>query len=140
MQIELGVSLPLALCVGLVTLLAALAAALATMAPPLRFGLPLLALAYYAYFLRNQVARRGRRAVCRLAWDALRGWRVASADGDWQAVVLRRPVFVSYRLVIARFKASAWCTRTAVIVTGCLSTEEFRRLRVRLLQAAEQPD
>jgi hypothetical protein len=134
LQIELRPSAQLAVCIGLVHALSAVAVVFFANLPMLRLLLPLLLLANLGYFVRSQITTRSRLAVRAIAWDRQRGWRVANALGDWQSVQLRRPVFISYRLVVVRFRVSRFKTRSAVIVADRLSVDEFRRLRSRLMQ------
>ena len=135
LRIELKPSPQLTVFSGLIHVLAAASAAFTPELQALRFLLPVLVLAHFGYFIRHQVTARSSRAVKSIAWDRGRGWRVANAAGDWQPVRPRFPVFVSFRLVVVRFRASAFRSRSAVIVADRLSDHEFRRLRVRLLQS-----
>lgn len=136
LQVELGPSPRLAMCSGFVHGLAAVTLAVTLEVPVLRVLLPLLVLVHFGWFLRHQITAGSRRAVKTIAWDRRRGWRVANAVGDWQPVQLGRPVFISFQLVVVRFRVSAWRSRNAVIVGDRLSDDAFRRLRVRLMQSA----
>jgi hypothetical protein len=139
LQVELKPSPQLAVFSGLIHLLAAISVAFTPQLPVLRLLLPVLVLAHFGYFIRHQVTARSRLAVKAIAWDRQRGWRVANAAGDWRPVRPGFPVFVSFRLVVVRFRVSAFRSRSAVIVADRLSDHEFRRLRVRLLQSACDP-
>jgi len=93
----------------------------------------------FGCFFRRQVTAGSRWAVSSIAWDKERGWRVASAAGDWRAVRPEIPVFVSFRLVVVRFRVSTCRRRSVVIVADRLGADDFRRLRVLLLQTALNP-
>jgi hypothetical protein len=77
-----------------------------------------------------------RRAVCALSWDSARGWRLRCRGGQWCPARLLLPAFVSYRLVAVRFRVGRFSCRRVVVVADRLSEDDFRRLRVRLLQSA----
>jgi hypothetical protein len=74
-------------------------------------------------------------AVAALSWDAGRGWRLRQTRGDWLAVEPVVPLFVSRRLVAVRFRAGRFRYRSVLVLTGRCAEDEFRRLRVRLLQS-----
>jgi len=76
-----------------------------------------------------------RSAVRALAWDSAGGWRVRCA-GEWLPATLVTPVFISYRLVAVRFRVGRRLTRRVVVVGDRMEGDDFRRLRVRLLQSA----
>jgi len=75
-------------------------------------------------------------AVQALSWDAVRGWRLRCRGGGWCPAQLLTPAFVSYRLVAVRFRVGRFSTRSVVVVADRLDGDDFRRLRVRLLQSA----
>jgi hypothetical protein len=79
-----------------------------------------------------------RRAVLALGWDAVRGWRIRCPGGEWLPAQLLTPALVSYRLVAVRFRVSRFSTRTVIVVADRLEENDFRRLRVRLLQSAAE--
>jgi Membrane-bound toxin component of toxin-antitoxin system len=88
-------------------------------------------------FYRSQVAATGGKAIGVIAWDKQRGWRLRAASGHWWPARLLMPVFVTVSLVVVRFRIAAVGTHSAVIVADRLGAEEFRRLRVRLLQSTQ---
>lgn len=75
-------------------------------------------------------------AIESLSWDATRGWRIGRRQGGWQTATVVSPAFVSHHLVAVRFRTGALCTRRVVLVSDRLDRDEFRRIRVRLLQSA----
>jgi hypothetical protein len=79
-----------------------------------------------------------RRAVRALSWDSARGWRLCCRGAQWLPARLLLPVFVSHRLVAVRFRTGGFSTRRVVVVADRLSEDDFRRLRVRLLQSASE--
>jgi len=117
-------------------MLAAAACLLATLPLSVRLLLVALTTLHYVYFLRARASAQTGAAVRAVAWDNTRGWQVCCSDGSWQRAELRIPVFVSVPLVIMRFRVSTGRTCSAMVVADRLSTDEFRRLRVCLLQAA----
>lgn len=91
---------------------------------------------HFAFLYRLHVKPLLRCAVQDLGWDALRGWRLRCHGGEWLPARLLTPAFVSYRLVAVRFRVGRFSTRTVVVVADRLDENDFRRLRVRLLQTA----
>jgi hypothetical protein len=75
-------------------------------------------------------------AVCALSWDAQRGWRLQQSRGGWLEARPLVPVFVSARLVAVRFRVADGRRRSALVVADRCGVDDFRRLRVRLLQSA----
>jgi len=137
LQIELRPAWRLAAVAGFIHLLSAGSIVLLPAFYGLRFLLPVLLLVHFGYFIRRKVIGTTRKAVRMIAWDRQRGWRVANAAGDWQRVHPDLPVFVSYKLVVVRFRISAFRSRSAIVVAERLSDDDFRRLRVRLIQSAK---
>jgi hypothetical protein len=85
---------------------------------------------------RRHIAASAPTAIDGLAWDARRAWRIRGPQGDWRNATLCTPVFVSYRLAVARFRSGRWFSRSVIVVPDRLDREQFRRLRVRLIQSA----
>ncbi len=77
-----------------------------------------------------------RCAVSALSWDGVRGWRLCCPQGQWLPAQLMLPAFVSFRLIAVRFRVGRVGQRRVVVVADRLSENDFRRLRVRLLQSA----
>jgi hypothetical protein len=75
-------------------------------------------------------------AIRALSWDRQRGWRVRLASGAWLGAEPLAPVFVNYRLVAARFRTGRLGSRSALVVAERCTADDFRRLRVRLIQSA----
>lgn len=91
---------------------------------------------HYRWFHQRHVAAGRRDALQALHWDSARGWRIRTGDGRWRDGVLRTPVFVTRHLALARFRRSRWRSYSAVVVADRLDSDDFRRLRVRLIQSA----
>lgn len=91
--------------------------------------------AHFIYLYRLHIRMSASTAVLALSWDRERGWRIRSRDG-WSKVDLCMPAFVTYRLVALRFKVGRIKTRRVIIVYDRIAADDFRRLRVRLLQSA----
>jgi hypothetical protein len=89
-------------------------------------------------FFRRQVTATAGKAIGFIAWDRRRGWRLRAASGAWWPARLLLPVFVTLPLVVVRFRVADSGTHSAVIVPDRLEADEFRRLRVRLLQSAQE--
>lgn len=135
LQIELGPSRLLAAAGGLLHALAAASCLLAPVELPWKLLLVILSVVHYGYFLHRQASARSGRAISAVAWDRRRGWRVCCAGGDWQAAQLKVPTFVSASLVILRFRPLTGRSCSAMVVADRLPADDFRRLRVRLLQS-----
>ena len=136
LQIELQPSRQLARLSLLVHLLGALLWLLVS----LPTGYKLLVLLFIAghawHFYRLQSVAIRKSSVSGISWDGRRGWRIYNPAKGWQSAALHTPVFVHSRLVAARFRVAKFRSCSAVIVSDRLASEEFRRLRVRLLQSA----
>lgn len=87
---------------------------------------------HYRYFVKPAAGG----ALDALAWDAVRGWRVHRCSRGWRKAQLSTPVYVSRHLVVAVFKVGRFESCRAIVVADRLRADEFRRLRVRLLQSA----
>ena len=94
----------------------------------------LLAGHFYCLF-RVHIAATATASICALRWDRCRGWQLCGPDAEWVPVTICLPVFVSFRLVAVRFRTGRCKTRTLVLPADRLCTNDFRRLRVRLLQS-----
>ena len=92
--------------------------------------------AHFVFVYRLHVRPLLRCAVQALSWDAVRGWRLRCPGGEWCPAQLLTPAFVGYRLVAVRFRVGRFSTRTIVVVSDRLGENDFRRLRVRLIQSA----
>lgn len=136
LRVELGRSRLLTAAGAGIHAAGALACLVAALHPVLRVLLLALTGAHLVYFLRRQVTATADGAVSAISWDEQRGWRVCALPGGWQAAQPLMPVFVTAQLVVVRFRASNRRACSAVIVGDRLGADDFRRLRVRLLQAA----
>ena len=90
---------------------------------------------HFVRFMRRQVTAKVGNAIGAIDWDRQRGWRLRRASGEWGRARLALPVFVTLHLVIVRFRVAGVGTHSAVIVADRIHPDEFRRLRVRLLQS-----
>lgn len=136
LRVELGRSRLLTAAAAGIHAAAALSCLVAALHPFLRMLLLALTGAHLVYFLRRQVTATAVGAISAISWDRQRGWRVCAVPGGWQAAQPLMPVFVSAQLVAVRFRASNRRACSALIVGDRLAADDFRRLRVRLLQAA----
>ena len=93
---------------------------------------------HFVFLYRLHVQPLLRCAVQALSWDAVRGWRLRSGKGEWCPAQLLTPAFVSHRLVAVRFRVGRFSRRSVVVVADRLEENEFRRLRVRLLQSSAE--
>ncbi len=102
---------------------------------PMRVGL-LLVLSVYAWFnYRLHIKLDLAHSVSALDWDSRRGWRIRRA-GSWEQAEVCTPVLVTRRIAALRLRRSRW-NRLSVLITGDRTdADEFRRLRVRLIQSA----
>ncbi|MEA2080805.1 MAG: protein YgfX [Pseudomonadota bacterium] len=91
---------------------------------------------HFVFLYRLHVKPLLRCAVQALRWDSVQGWRLRCPGGEWFPAQLRTPAFLSYRLVAVRFRVGRFRTRTVVVVADRLDENDFRRLRVRLIQSA----
>jgi hypothetical protein len=103
---------------------------------PLRMGLLgiLTVYAWLAYRLHIKVNLP--YSVCALAWDVQQGWQVRQRGNGWQPAELCMPVLVHYRIAALRVRLRRWRTISVVVVADRAGADDFRRLRVRLLQSA----
>ena len=117
-------------------------AAVSCLLVPLHRGWQLLIIAllggHFVRFVRRQVTATVARAIAVITWDRQRGWRLRGTPGDWRSARLVLPVFVTAQLVVVRFRVPGRGVHSAMIVADRLGTDEFRRLRVRLLQSAQK--
>lgn len=102
----------------------------------IRFGASAVLLLHFIYLYRVHLCATVSSAVQTLSWNPARGWRLCGGDGQWFIARLLLPVFVSHRLVAVRFRIGRFRTRSIVLVADRLTPDDFRRLRVRLLQSA----
>ncbi len=116
------------------------AAALAWLCLPVGWAAKAAGLALLAAFLardcRFHLLGRHRRSVTALEYSDRRGWRIRLADGRWLSLPVRRPVFVTHRLVIATFGERSWPVYRLLLCADAVDARLFRHLRVRLLQSA----
>lgn len=75
-------------------------------------------------------------AVAALSWDSERGWRLRSAHGQWVEARPVLPVFVSRRLAAVRFRSAAHRRHAVLVAWDRCDGDDFRRLRVRLIESA----
>lgn len=102
---------------------------------PLRVGL-LIVLSAYAWFnYRLHVRLDLAHSVSALDWDSRRGWRIRRAGG-WEKAEVCTPVLVTRQIAALRLRRSRWNTFSVLITGDRTDADEFRRLRVRLIQSA----
>jgi hypothetical protein len=138
LRVELRFSWLLTSAAAVVHTLAALSCLLAPLHPAEQLLLIALLVGHFAWFLGRQVRATVGRAIAVIAWDKQRGWQLCSPSGDWLPARLVLPVFVTLRLVIVRLRVPGSGTHSAVIVPDRVGVDEFRRLRVRLLESAQK--
>jgi hypothetical protein len=97
-----------------------LAAALACWWAPASAALLAVLVVHFAYLYCSHIQPCLPSAICALSWDPVRGWRIRQVRGDWLDAEPVLPVFVTRRLVVAQRCAA----------------DDFRRLRVRLIQSS----
>ena len=102
---------------------------------PVRLGL-VGALCLYAWFgYRLHVSLSLPWSVRALAWDRAQGWRVRLRCGDWRRAELCTPVLVSHRIAALHLRLQRFRYARVVIVSDRTADDDFRRLRVHLLQS-----
>jgi hypothetical protein len=136
LQVELQTSRLLLGAALLLYLAALLSCVWAPLPGAWRAGLCGLLCLHFVFVYRRHIVGRAPQAVCGLAWDVQRGWRIRGPRGDWQQAGLCTPVFVSHRLAVARFRTGRRRSRSVMLVADRAGVEDFRRLRVRLIQSA----
>ncbi len=111
-----------------------LGAALACCSAPAPRALQVVLAVHFAYLYCSHIRPCLPSAICALSWDPVRGWRIRQARGDWLDAQPVLPVFVSHRLVAVRFRTGRHGYRSLLVVTQRCGADDFRRLRVRLIQ------
>ena len=91
---------------------------------------------HFIHLYRVHIAAVSATSVHALRWDRARGWQLYGPDEVWVPVTLQLPVYVSQRVAAVRFRIGRFRTRTLVLPADSLPANDFRRLRVRLLQSA----
>jgi len=84
---------------------------------------------------RLHVQPAAAHAVRALRWMPETGWQIKTLVG-WRQAELCHPFYVTAWLVTARFRTSRFRRVTAIVVGDRTDADNFRRLRVRLLQCA----
>jgi hypothetical protein len=113
-----------------------LAAALACWWAPASAALLAVLVVHFAYLYCSHIQPCLPSAICALSWDPVRGWRIRQVRGDWLDAEPVLPVFVTRRLVAARFRTGRWRYCTLLVVAQRCAADDFRRLRVRLIQSS----
>jgi hypothetical protein len=140
LRVELRFSRLLAGSAAALHVLAAASCLLVPLHPGWRLLIIALLGVHFVRFLRRQVTATAAKAIAVIAWDQQRGWRLRSAPGDWRPARLVVPVVVTAQLVVVRFRVPDRGIHSAMVVADRLGSDEFRRLRVRLLQSAQSDD
>jgi len=91
---------------------------------------------HFFHLYRVHIAATSVTSVQALCWDRVKGWRVRGPAAVWIPAEMLLPVFVSYRFAAVRFRIGRFKTRSVVLLADRLPANDFRRLRVRLLQSA----
>ena len=91
---------------------------------------------HFFHLYRVHIAARSVASVQALCWDRVKGWQVRGPGTVWFPAEMLLPVFVSYRFAAVRFRIGRFKTRSVVLLADRLPANDFRRLRVRLLQSA----
>ncbi len=86
---------------------------------------------------RLHVRPGARAAVLAVYWEAASGWKIKTADG-WRPATICMPYYVTAHLVAVRFRVGRFRRVTVIVVEDRTETDDFRRLRVRLLQCAHE--
>ena len=136
LRIELRASRRLLGAALLLYLAALLSCLRMPLAPGWRAGLCVLLCLHFVFVYRRHIVASATQAVRGLAWDAQRGWRIKGPRGEWRQATLCTPVFVSYRLAVARFRTRRRGSRSVMLLADRAGVDDFRRLRVRLIQSA----
>ena len=113
-----------------------LAAALACWWAPASAALLAVLVVHFAYLYCSHIHPCLPTAIRALSWDAVRGWRIRQARGDWLGAEPVLPVFVTRRLVVVRFRTGRCGYRTLLVVAQRCAADDFRRLRVCLIQSS----
>jgi hypothetical protein len=95
--------------------------------------LPVLVL-HFCYLYCSHAGTCLPTAICGISWDSVHGWRIRQARGDWLDAEPVLPVFVTHRLVAVRFRTGRHGYRSLLVVAQRCGADDFRRLRVRLIQ------
>ena len=101
-----------------------------------RLLLTVLLTGHFFHLYRLHIAVTSAASVQALSWERMHGWQVRGPDAKWLPAELLLPVFVSHRLAAVRFRTGRFKTRSIVLFADRFPANDFRRLRVRLLQSA----
>ncbi len=110
-----------------------LAWVLVPLSPLVQVSAVVILLARFWHLFCLHACPRARYAVQALYWEKASGWKIKTLDG-WCPATLCAPYYVTARLVAVRFRIGRLRRVTAVVVADRSDTDDFRRLRVRLLQ------
>jgi hypothetical protein len=137
LRLELGDS-PLLLKVLVVLHLAGILAwVLVPVSPALRLSVVLVLLLRFWQLQRVYARPVAPHAACALYWEAKAGWQVRTVRG-WFPATPCHPYYVTTHLVAVRFRISRLRRVTVIVVGDRTDADDFRRLRVRLLQCAHE--
>lgn len=134
--LELGPSRILQLVIGLTHLAALLALMLAPLDIVALAVLAILVIANALYLYACYAGMRMPASIRKLGWTSAQGWYLPQLNGETLPVNLREPLFVSRYLLVARFASPRYRHHSLLVVADSLNADDFRRLRVRLLQCA----
>ena len=138
LRLDLGDSPLLLKLLAVLHLAGVLAWVLVPLSPLVRVSVVVILLVRLWHLSRLHACPRSRYAVHALYWEATSGWQVKTRDG-WCAATLSAPYYVTARLVAVRFRITRFRRATAIVLADRCEADDFRRLRVRLLQCAIRP-
>ncbi|WP_132972201.1 protein YgfX [Thiogranum longum] len=135
LRLELGNS-PLLLKILLALHMAGISAWLLVPLSPVLRGLAVVILfGQFCRLYRLHVSPLARYAVQALYWEQASGWKIKITAG-WYPATVCVPFYVTSQLVAIRFRTGRFRKVTVIVVGDRTGADDFRRLRVRLLQCA----
>lgn len=126
----------LQLSIGLTHLAALVSLMLASLQSVALAALAILVIANALYLYACYTSMAMPASIRKLGWSPAQGWRLPQRDGESLPLSLREPLFVSRHLLVARFASHRYRHHSLLVVADSLNADDFRRLRVRLLQCA----
>lgn len=95
---------------------------------PIVILLAMVSLSWRVVVVRYRVA-----SVCSAIWQADDRWSLTGVDGSKMSPRRFRPVYLSSWLTVVAFKTDRWKPLYLVLLTDNTDPEQYRQLRVRLL-------
>jgi len=88
------------------------------------------------YYLRLHLAQKLKKSVKSIQYDSAKNWFIKTYDRDhetdFKSVVLLPSSFISKALIVLNYRDNNGSHYSAIITPDSISSNEFRRLRVRL--------